>query len=85
MASVQVKAVLNTSAAANKILDARGSPNMLLQSDLNIVPSVLLHPATLPPAVLFSNTAAATSLQSFSIVSEPQLPIAFQVNCLGPP
>ncbi|KAK9830654.1 hypothetical protein WJX74_000403 [Apatococcus lobatus] len=79
-AQLEVKAVLTSTAIANKILDGRESPNLLLQSDLDIVPNVLFHPARLPPAILYSNTAAATSLQSFSVVSEPQDSISFQVD-----
>ena len=80
---MQVAAAINTTAVANKIQDAQpGTPNLLLQTDLDIVPSVSFQPATLPHAVLYSGTPAAARLQQLNVINSQNTSVDYQVICL---
>ena len=76
---LQVKAVLTTTAVISKIKDAKTAANLLLQTDLDIVPTVTFQPEALPQAVLYSNTPAANMLQQLSLVSSLNFSISYQV------
>ena len=79
---VQVQAYLVWTAVPGVVKGALGSfgtPNLLLQTELVSVPTVVISPIMLPPIVLYEGSFAASSTQNFTLNNTGNATINFQV------
>ena len=82
---MQVQAYLRGTAVPGVIqeaLESFGTPNLLLQTQLVSVPTVIISPSVLPPIVLFEGSFAASSSQTITLNNTGNATVTFQV---GPP
>ena len=72
VAAIQVAAYLKGNAVNNLVqsaLTSSGTPNILLQTDLDQQATVTIVPDTLPPVVLYEGSFGTTSSQSITLTN----------------
>ncbi len=85
----QVSAVINQTAVTGVIqgaMESAGTPNRLVQVDLELVPTVNIQPQSLSPAVLFEGSFAVSTSQTVTLTNQGNTSVTFNVSCaLQPP
>lgn len=83
---MQVAAVINQTAVVGVIqgsMDSAGTPNRLVQVDLETVPTINIQPQSLSPAILFEGSFAVSTSQTITLTNQGNTTVSFSVSGLS--
>ena len=72
------------SGAVQGALESFGTPNLLLQTELTMVPDLIISPQPLQPVVLYQGSFAMSGSQSISLNNTGNVTVDYQVQRLLP-